>query len=64
MNLYSLGIDVGKESFSVALPGGVQTFQGQFSNTAAGFGKLVRWLKKHKATEVHACMEARSAFLL
>jgi transposase len=62
MNLYSLGIDVGKESFSVALPGRVQTVQGQFSNTAAGFGKLVRWLKSHKAIEVHACMEATGRY--
>jgi transposase len=58
MNLYLLGIDVGKESFNVALLGGPQTYQGQFSNKAAGFGKLSRWLKKHKATKVHACMEA------
>ena len=64
MNLYILGIDVGKESFDVALLGGQQRFQGQFSNTAAGFGKLNRWLKKHKATEVHACMEATGRYWL
>jgi transposase len=62
MNLYLLGIDVGKESFNVALLGGPQTYQGQFSNKAAGFGKLSRWLKKHKATKVHACMEATGRY--
>ncbi len=62
MILYSLGIDVSKESFNVALLGGQHTFQDQFSNTAAGFGKLVRWLKKQKVTEVHACMEATGRY--
>lgn len=58
MSQLSLGIDVAKETFDVALLGNEQTWRGHFTNDKSGFGKLGRWLKKRKAEAVHACMEA------
>lgn len=57
-----LGIDVGKESFTVALLGGGQTDQGHFKNDLAGFERLGRWLKKRPGKQVHACMEATNRY--
>ena len=58
MSQLSLGIDVAKETFDVALLGSEQTWRGHFTNDKGGFSKLGRWLKKRKAEAVHACMEA------
>jgi transposase len=57
-----LGIDVGKESFTVALLGGGQAHQGHFKNDLAGFERLGRWLKKRQGKQVHACMEATNRY--
>lgn len=58
MSQFSLGIDIAKETFDVALLGSEQTWRGHFTNDRSGFGKLGRWLEKRKAEAVHACMEA------
>lgn len=62
MHQFYLGIDVAKKSFDVALLGGQQSYSGHFSNDRAGFKKLARWLKKRKAQQVHACMEATGLY--
>lgn len=62
MSQWHLGIDVGKENFDVALLGGQQTYQGQFTNDQSGFGKLSRWLKKRATDDVHACLEATGRY--
>lgn len=57
-----LGIDIAKATFQACLlrPSKPQT--GQFENSAAGFQKLANWLKKHKAAQVHACLEATGRY--
>ncbi|MCE7989955.1 MAG: hypothetical protein DYG89_53080 [Caldilinea sp. CFX5] len=54
-----LGIDLSNRYFDAMLhlPKG-EKGHGQFENNAAGFKALAKWLKKHKAKVVHACMEA------
>ena len=48
-----LGIDVGKESFTVALLEEGQVYQGHFKNDVAGFERLGRWLEKRAGQAVH-----------
>lgn len=62
MTQFYLGIDVSKAHFDVALTGGQAPNRGSFSNDLAGFKKLSRWLKKRKAQQVHACMEATGRY--
>lgn len=62
MKQYYLGIDVGKESFTVALVVEGQAHQGHFKNDLAGFERLSRWLKKREGQPVHACMEATNRY--
>lgn len=62
MSRFSLGIDVAKASFDVALLGYEQTWCGHFSNDKSGFGKLARWLEKRTSKAVHACMEASGSY--
>lgn len=58
-----LGIDIAKLSFAVALRrGSVLVDQGHFSNDAHGFVRLQRWLRRHKAQELHACLEATGRY--
>jgi transposase len=57
-----LGIDVGKEAFTVALLGGEQPYRGQFTNDLTGFERLGKWLKKRQVQRVHACMEATNRY--
>lgn len=62
MSQFPLGIDIAKETFDVALIGSEQIWHGRFTNDKSGFGKLGRRLKKRKASEVHACMEASGSY--
>ena len=62
MSQFYLGIDVSKGNLEVALLGGPQVLHGRFPNEAAGYGKLARWLKKQRANQVHACMEATGRY--
>ena len=57
-----LGIDISKQSFDTAFLDGVHTYQGHFSNDKNGLQKLAKWLKKRRAEQVHACMEATSRY--
>lgn len=57
-----LGIDISKQSFDAAFLDGGHTYQGQFSNDKKGLAKLANWLKKRRAEQVHACMEATSRY--
>ena len=57
-----LGIDISKQSFDAAFLDGGHTYQGQFSNDKKGLQKLANWLKKRRAEQVHACMEATSRY--
>ena len=62
MNQQILGIDISKLSFDAAFLDGGHTYRGQFSNDNKGLQKLANWLKKRRAEQVHACMEATSRY--
>jgi len=57
-----LGIDVAKETLDVALVSERQRTYGQFGNDVAGYAALLRWLKKRKLAECHACLEATGVY--
>lgn len=58
-----LGIDVSKDSLDVCLLSGPSVQMGQFDNTASGFQRLARWLRKQAAAEeLHACLEATGQY--
>ncbi len=60
-----LGIDIGKDELVTVLlraEAGSVGEQATFENTAAGFGRLQRYLKKRKVQAVHACMEATGRY--
>ena len=63
MTLLSLGIDVSKLKFDVALLRDAGKFKHRvFPNSAAGFSQLTAWLMKQKVEHVHACLEATGAY--
>ena len=62
MSQLYLGVDISKDSFDVVLLSGQQRYSGQFRNEQTGFMKLARWLRKRKASQVHACMEATGRY--
>ena len=53
-----LGLDIAKDKFDAVLLWADQQHRRSFKNTLAGWKQLIRWLKKLKASSVHACMEA------
>lgn len=58
-----LGIDVAKVSLEVALSDGQGRWQtGHFTNNAAGFSRLLEWLRKHASEPVHVCLEATGRY--
>lgn len=62
MSVISLGIDVAKETFEVALLRDDCYELGSFPNTPSGFSRLTKWLKKQRADGVRACLEATGAY--
>jgi transposase len=63
MTLLSLGIDVSKLKFDVALLRENGKFKHRvFPNTAPGFAQLSAWLEKQQAGRVHACLEATGVY--
>lgn len=55
----SLGIDIAKAKFAVALlTGDGQVRHKRCVNTPAGFAALAAWLQRQQVTTVHACLEA------
>lgn len=63
MSLSTLGIDISKLKFDVALLRAGGKFKHRvFPNTASGFLQLSAWLEKHKVERVHACLEATGAY--
>ena len=57
-----LGIDIAKDSFSVALLHDTQSHSAEFANTSAGFKQLSKWLDKRQYKIVCACMEATGRY--
>jgi len=57
-----LGIDIAKDTFEACLLLEKRSVHGAFDNTRAGYTKLDHWLKKRKAEQVHACLEATGRY--
>src|SRR5438034_8792263 len=60
--LPTLGIDISKDSFHLELSINEKLRHRKFANRKEGFGELCAWLAKHKATQVHACLEATGPY--
>ena len=60
--LPTLGIDISKDSFHVELSVNDKLRHRRFTNRKEGFAELSAWLTKHKATAVHACLEATGPY--
>ncbi|HSE29923.1 MAG TPA: IS110 family transposase, partial [Candidatus Saccharimonadales bacterium] len=60
--LLTLGIDISKDSFHVELSINHKLRHRRFANRKEGFAELGAWLIKHKATVVHACLEATGPY--
>jgi transposase len=63
MTLSTLGIDISKLKFDVALLRDNGKFKHRvFPNTPAGFLQLSAWLEKQKVERLHACLEATGTY--
>lgn len=60
--LPTLGIDISKDSFHVELSVNNKLRHRRFANRKEGFTELCVWLAEHKATVVHACLEATGPY--
>src|SRR5437867_4746889 len=60
--LPTLGIDISKDSFHLELSLNEKLRHRKFANRKEGFIELCAWLAKHKATQVHACLEATGPY--
>jgi transposase len=58
----TVGIDVSKDKFDVALSGEHGVYHCTFSNDAKGMRGLLAWLKQRQAVQAHACLEATGAY--
>ncbi len=62
MPLSSLGIDISKDKFDVALWHAEKMRHHLFANNTSGFAALRTWLAKQGVTEVQACLEATGTY--
>lgn len=58
----SVGIDVSKDQLVVCLLTAQGSTKGQMDNTRKGFNQLHHWLRKHRATQAHICLEATGIY--
>jgi len=59
----TLGIDISKATLDVVLLRPDQGAQAaSYDNNPAGFKKLAKWLRKRRAGQVHACLEATGLY--
>lgn len=58
----TLGIDVSKRTFDVALLSNNKFKHRKFQNTRAGHTALLAWLEQRNAGDVHVCMEATGIY--
>ncbi len=57
-----LGIDISKLDLSVSLLIDKKHYQTKVDNNQQGFSNLTKWLHKHNAVQVQACMEATGIY--
>ena len=60
--LPTLGIDISKDSFHLELSINYKLRHRKYANRKEGFDELCVWLDKHKAIQVHACLEATGPY--
>lgn len=60
--IHTLGIDIAKLKFDVALIVNDKFKNKVFTNDPAGFTTLSDWLIKHQVETLHACMEATNSY--
>jgi transposase len=60
--LPTLGIDISKDSFHLELSINEKLRHRKFANRKEGFIELCAWLARHKASRVHACLEATGPY--
>lgn len=62
MNNKTLGIDISKKKFDVALLRSGKLKHKSFTNDTDGFEALLVWLTDNESLDVHACMEATGIY--
>jgi transposase len=62
MSSITLGIDISKAKFDVALYQAEQYQLATFSNNKDGYRRLVKWLKKRRAKGAHVCIESTGRY--
>ncbi len=62
MSLAYLGLDIAKDTYQATLVSHGQRFRREFANRPGEFGRLLNWLHKHQAEQVHACLEATGRY--
>lgn len=60
--IITLGIDISKKTFDVALYFNPKYKHKKFKNNPAGFKDLLNWLDKQAVNSIHACMEATGIY--
>ena len=60
--LHTLGIDISKQKFDVALLKGTKLKHKKFPNNLKGFEALLEWLAHHEAESAHVCLEATGIY--
>lgn len=59
---HTLGIDIAKHKFDIALIINGKFKSKVFDNTPIDFAALLDWLKSHQVSHIHACMEATGIY--
>lgn len=62
MSIKTLGIDISKETYDVALLYNERYQMGNFNNNGQGHRSLAKWLKKRQAKSAHVCIEATGRY--
>lgn len=62
MNVITLGVDISKKKFDVALFNNGKLKHKTFKNETIGFEYLLEWLGKQGVTQVHVCQEATGCY--
>lgn len=62
MSPITLGIDISKDKFDVALLENERYQLGTFDNSKKGHQSLAKWLKKRQAQNAHVCIEATGRY--
>jgi transposase len=62
MSSNTLGIDISKAKFDVALYQAEQYQQATFDNNKDGYRRLAKWLKKRRAKDAHVCIESTGRY--